>query len=80
MAFVLWYKWKDREEKSLKMVTLLVAVPENNEVKIDAMEQIIGSLSSLYKGAKFKFLQRFVAQPSVSLEIIGTSEDIRFYV
>jgi len=41
-AFVLWYKWKDREEKALQMVTLLVAVPEEKEEKIDAMEQIIG--------------------------------------
>jgi len=79
-AAVLWYKWKDREEKSLNMVTLLVAVPEGNEVKIDAMEQIINSFASLYKGAKFKFLQRFVAQPSVSLEIIGTDEEIKFYI
>lgn len=79
-AFVLWYKWKDREEKSLEMVTLLVAVPEENEIKIDAMEQIIGSLASLYKSAKFKFLQRFQAQPSVSLEMIGTNEDIKFYI
>lgn len=79
-AFVLWYKWKDREEKALKMVTLLVAVPEDNEIKIDAMEQIIGSLATMYKGAKFKFLQRFVAQPSVSLEMIATHEDIKFYI
>ncbi len=77
--FVLWYKWKDREKRSLDSVTLLVVVPEDNEVKIDAMEQIINSFASLYKGAKFKFLQRFVAQPSLSMEIVGTSEDIRFY-
>ncbi|MFZ2152585.1 MAG: DUF87 domain-containing protein [Microgenomates group bacterium] len=79
-AFVLWYKWRDREEKALEMVTLLVAVPEDNEIKIDAMEQIIGSMGSLYKSAKFKIFQRFQAQPSVSLEIIGTNEDIKFYV
>jgi hypothetical protein len=78
--FIWWYKWKDRERKSLDLVTLLVVVPEDNEIKIDAMEQIINSFASLYKGAKFKFLQRFVAQPSLSLEIVGTSEDIRFYI
>ena len=79
-AWVLWYKWRDREKNSLDYITLLVAVPEDNEVKIDATEQIINSLASLYKSAKFKFLQRFVAQPSVSLEIVGTSDDIRFYI
>jgi len=78
--FILWYKWKDREKKSLEMITLSVAVPEDNEVKVDATEQIINSFASLYKGAKFKFLQRFVAQPSLSLEILGTNDDIRFYI
>ena len=78
--FTLWYKWKDREKRSLDLTTLLVVVPEDNEVKVDAMEQIINSFASLYKGARFKFMQRFVAQPSLSLEIIGTSEDIRFYI
>ncbi len=47
-ALVLWFKWKDREEKSLKQVNLLVAVPEDNEVKIDAMETIISSFGSMY--------------------------------
>ena len=76
----IWYRFRDREKKSLDIVTLLVAVPEDNEAKIDAMEQIINSFSSLYKGAKFKFLQFITAQPSLSLEIVGTHEDIRFYV
>lgn len=79
-GLILWYKWKDREKRSLELVTLMVAVPEDNEVKIDAMEQIISSLSSLYKGAKFDFLQILEVQPSVCLEIFGTSEDIRFYI
>lgn len=79
-AFVLWYRWRDREKKSLEMITLLVVVPQDNEVKIDAMEPIIGAMGSLYKSAKFKFLQTFISQPSLSLEIIGTNKDIRFYI
>ncbi len=79
-VLILWYRWKDREKKSLEMITLLVAVPEDNEVKVDAMEQIISSLSSIYKSAKFKFLQGVVAQESVSLEIVGTGDDIKFYI
>lgn len=78
--FTLWYRWKDREAKSLELITLFIAVPEDNEVKIDAVEQIINSFASFYKGARFKFLQNFIAQPSLSLEIVGTSEDIRFYI
>lgn len=77
---VLWYRFKDREKKSLEMITLLVAVPENNEIKIDAMEQILNSLTSLYKSSDIKFLQGLQYQPSVSLEIAGTNQDIRFYV
>ncbi|MBU1130061.1 DUF87 domain-containing protein [Patescibacteria group bacterium] len=78
--FILWHKWRDREKRSLDLVTLLVVVSEDNEIKIDAMEQVISSFGNMYKKAKIKFLQRFIAQPSLSLEIIGTSEDIRFYI
>ena len=79
-GLLLWYKWHDREEKSLKQVNLLVAVPQDNEVKIDAMEQIVSSFASMYKSAKFKFLQGLVTQPSASLEIVGTDDDIKFYI
>jgi len=48
-AFILWYRWRDREAKSLELITLLVAVPQDNEVKIDAMEPIIGAMASFYK-------------------------------
>ena len=77
---VLWIRWKDREKKSLEMVNLLLAMPEGNEVKIDAMEQIVASFSNMYKNKKAKFLQFLVAQPNVTFEIIGSKEDIRFYV
>ncbi len=79
-GLVLWYRFKDREDRSLEMLTLHVAVPRENEVKIDSMEQIIAALSSSYKGARFKFLQPLQAQPSFSLEIVGTAEDIKFYI
>jgi hypothetical protein len=79
-AIMLWLKWKDREKKSLELVNLMVAVPEDNEIKIDATEQIINSFASLFKSAKFKFLQKLEAQPSLTLEIVGTNEDIKFYI
>ena len=78
--FLIWYRWRDREEKSLNLINLLVVVPQDNEVKIDAMEQIVASFASMYKSSKLKILQIFIAQPSVSLEIVGTHEDIRFYI
>ncbi|MDP4010067.1 MAG: DUF87 domain-containing protein [Candidatus Shapirobacteria bacterium] len=79
-GLILWYRWKDREKRSLDLVTLLVSIPNDNEVKIDAMEQIISSLSSLYKSTDFKWLQSLVTQPNISMEIIGTHDDIKFYV
>ncbi|RLC34481.1 hypothetical protein DRH14_02870 [Candidatus Shapirobacteria bacterium] len=79
-AFLLWYRWKDREKRSLDLVTLLIVVAEDNEIKIDAMEQVVSSFANLYKKAKLKFLQTWIAQPSLSLEIVGTHKDIRFYL
>ncbi len=79
-VFVIWFRWRDREQKSLKLITLLVAVPQDNEVKIDAMEPIIGVVASFFKSAKFKPFQNFIAQPSLSLEIVGNHDDIRFYI
>jgi len=78
--FVLWIKFRDREEASLELITLQVAVPKDNEIKIDAMEQIISSLASLFVNARFKIFQAFQYQPTISLELVGTHTDIRFYI
>lgn len=80
--WILWYRHRDREKKSLEMVCLQVAVPRDNEIKIDAMEQIFNSLYSIKKGGKgpfgwFSFLQ---VQPHVSFEMVARKEDIRFYI
>ena len=79
-GFMIWYRWKDREKTSLDLVTLLIAVPHDNEVKIDSMEQIISSLGSIYKGTKFKWQQNFISQPSLSFEIVAKRDDIKFYI
>lgn len=81
-AAVLWYMFmrmrqKDREDKSLESVLLEVTVPRGNEVKVDAMEQMIGSVASIRKSG---WKMRFKAQPAISLEIVGKQEDIRFYM
>ncbi len=79
---VAWYRHRDREQKSLDMVCLQIAVPRDNEIKIDAMEQIYASLYSIKKGSLgpfgwFTFLQ---SQPHISFEIVARKEDIRFYI
>ncbi len=75
--FILWYRWRDREQESLALVTLRARVPRDNEVKIDAMEQVFAALTSLRRGGRFKFLHH---QPAVSFEIVGRPEKISFYI
>ena len=70
-------RFRGREERSVDSVLLQVAVPRGNEIKIDAMEQLFASLYSVKKGG---WKQRFSVQPTVSFEIVGRSESIRFYV
>jgi len=76
IIFLLW-KYRDREERSLDYVLLQVAVPRDNEIKIDAAEQLFASLHSLYKSGFWSFLK---PQPHISFEIVAKQEDIRFYV
>ena len=79
---IVWYRHKDREAGSLEMVCLQVAVPRDNEVKIDAMEQIFNSIYSIKKGPKgpFGLLNWLQVQPHVSFEIVARKEDVRFYI
>ncbi len=72
-----WLKFKNREEVSLNFVLLELAVPRDNEVKIDAMEQVFASLFAIKKGG---FWQKFKAQQHLSFEIVGSKESIKFYV
>jgi hypothetical protein len=73
-----WLRYRSRERGSLGLVTLLVAVPRDNEVKIEAMEQVLASLHSVYKS---KWYQRlFGLQPIFSFEIMARKEEIKFYV
>src|SRR3989344_1014626 len=73
----LWYKFRKREYESLHSVLLQVSVPRDNEIKIDAAEQLFASLASLRKGGRFSSLS---PQPHISFEIVGTPGDIRFYI
>jgi hypothetical protein len=68
---------KGREESSIDSVLLQVAVPKNNDIKIDAMEQLFAALYSIKKGG---WKQKYKTQPVVSFEIVAKQEDIKFYV
>src|SRR3989344_4668126 len=56
-VWVIWMKNKDREARSLDFVLLSVAVPRDNEIKIDAAEQMFSSIYSVYKSGTFSFLK-----------------------
>jgi len=71
---VIWYKNRGREKTSLESVLIQVALPRDNEIKIDTAEQLFASLSSIGHGGKFKL------SPHLSFEIVGMPGDIRFYV
>lgn len=74
-VFLLW-KYRDREERSLDYVLLQMAVPRENEIKIDAAEQLFASLYNIRKSGFWSFLE---PQPHLSFEIVARQEDIRFY-
>jgi hypothetical protein len=75
--FMLWYRNRHREEESLNSILLQVTVPHENEIKIDAAEQMFASLASLRQSGSMEFLKE---QPRISFEIVGLPGDIRFYV
>ncbi|MEK7565561.1 MAG: hypothetical protein AAB506_00765, partial [Patescibacteria group bacterium] len=73
-------KWRRREEQALSFVLLQVAVPRDNEIKIDAMEQFFGALFSIKKGGPIWKLPFLTPQDHISFEIVARHEDIRFFV
>lgn len=77
VAMMQWFKYKNREEVSLRFVVMQILVPRDNEVKIEAAEQMFAALYSIKRGG---FWQRFKAQQHLSFEIVAKKEAIAFYV
>jgi hypothetical protein len=73
-----WFKYRNREAYSLGFVLLEVRIPRDNEIKIDAAEQLFASLHTLYESDWLK--KRINPQDHFSFEIVALKEDIRFYV
>ncbi len=76
--FGLWRKNNARHKKSLNSVLLEIALPRENEIKIDAAEQLFAGLTSL-KTAKGR-LAFFKIPDSIAFEIVARPGDIRFHV
>src|SRR5258708_5502861 len=52
-----WMKYRHREEYALDFVTLLVRLPKDNEIKIDAAEQMFASFYSVKHDGWFHWLK-----------------------
>lgn len=77
-AFFQWWKHRNREKYALDFVTLLIRVPRDNEIKIDAAEQMFAGLYSLKKGG---WLTDYISvEDYFSFEIVALKEEIAFYV
>lgn len=76
--FGLWRKNNARHKNSLSSVLLEIALPRENEIKIDAAEQLFSSFASL-KTAKGR-LAFFKIPDSIAFEIVARPQDIRFYI
>ncbi|GAB4218614.1 MAG: hypothetical protein Fur009_0140 [Candidatus Microgenomates bacterium] len=74
---VLYFRLKKREQISLEMVTIEVKVPKDNEIKVDAAEQMFSSFSTLKKSGFWSFLE---VDDVVGFEIVAKQAEIRFYV
>ena len=78
LALGFWKKHKERHEKALETILLEVTLPRENEIKVDAAEQLFASLSGI---KSTKGTLSFLKIPdSISFEIVATHEDIRFYI
>lgn len=73
-----WFKYRKREAYSLEMVMLEIQLPKDNEVKIEATEQMFNALHSIQQGGWFSHL--FNPEHHLSFEIVGLKESITFYV
>lgn len=71
------YAHREREKRSLESVLLQIAVPRTNEIKPDAMEQLISSLYSVKKGG---WKMRYNTQQNISFELVARQENIKFYI
>ncbi len=72
-----WFKYKDRESYALDFVSLLVRLPKENEIKIDAAEQMFASLYSVKHDGWFHWLK---PEDLFSFEIVALKEDLAFYI
>lgn len=75
LVFVM--RLRKRMHVSLEMSTLEVQLTKDNEIKVDAAEQMFASFAGLKKTGFFTFLE---IEDVLAFEIVGKKGEIRFYV
>ncbi len=75
--FFQWFKYRNREKYALDFVSLMIRLPRDTEIKIDAAEQMYASLHSLKHDGFLSFLNQ---EDLFSFEIVALKEEISFYV
>lgn len=75
--FLQWFRHRGRERYSLEFVVLKVLLPKENEIKIDAAEQMFASLYSI----KRRWLDSLLhPEDHFTFEIVALKESLIFYV
>lgn len=72
-----WLKHRKREHYALDFVTLQVRLPKDNEIKVDAAEQMFAGLFSIKRDGFWQWLK---TEDVFAFEIVALKEDIAFYV
>ena len=75
--WAIWYRNREREKHSLDSTLLQVALPRDNEIKIDAAEQLFSAFAGIKSSGRLQFLKY---RPHISFEIVGMPGDIRFFI
>jgi hypothetical protein len=76
-VWAIWYRNREREKHSLDSTLLQIALPRDNEIKIDAAEQLFNAFAGIKLSGRFQF---FKYRPHISFEIVGMPGDIRFFI
>ncbi|HSW89870.1 MAG TPA: type IV secretion system DNA-binding domain-containing protein [Patescibacteria group bacterium] len=75
--FIQWWRFHGREKYSLQFIVLKVSLPKDNEIKIDAAEQMFAALYSLKNEGVSTLLK---PEDHFTFEIVALKESIVFYI
>jgi hypothetical protein len=75
-----YFKLKDRDEKAKNWALFEVRVPKENETEVGVAEKMFANFSGIGGGGKGFLAKHLTVKNSISFEIVGLPESIRFYI